>query len=504
MDLRETPGMLTSRYPDESVCAMFERQVDRTPDAVALICEGRSLSYGELSQRVNQLARHLKTRYCVKSESIVGLLLGRSERMLISMLAVLKAGGAYLPLSPDYPANRVAYILQDARPALLITEDQHAPLIQDFAGARLSWDAQSTAWADECADPLSGDLDVRQLVYVMYTSGSTGTPKGVMVEHRNLSNFIQWCQEEYRDSNFDIVYAGTPYGFDLSNVELFFPLTIGRPIRLLSSSQALGLYLRRDRRVLVNTVPSLVQELLKADEILTGVSVLNLGGEAIQPSLMRALRAYPSIEVRNMYGPTETTSTAINYRMNLDSDDILIGKPIANTVVYVLDENMTQVPIGARGEICIGGRGLTRGYWNLPELTRERFVDDPFRMGERLYRTGDIGMYLPDGNLRYFGRNDTQVKIRGFRVELDEIGNRLAAHPDVRSAVVGMRKTGTNARLVAIVCSTGDQIRTDVLRAFLREHLPTYMVPDEFVIVDDLPLTPAGKIDRQTLFDAAG
>lgn len=494
------PQAQAQAQASESVCAMFQAQVDRTPDAVALICEGRSLTYRQLEERVNQLANYLRARHRVGPESIVGLLVDRSERMLISMLGVLQAGGAYLPVSPDYPPNRIAYLLQDASPMLLLTEDRHLPLVPAFAGTPISWDDPAVGGADQSADRRRGDPDVRQLAYIMYTSGSTGRPKGVMVEHGNLSNFIEWCQEDYRDSRFDVVYAGTPYGFDLSNIELFFPLTVGSKIRLLPSSHVIGLYLRRDRNVMINTVPSLVQEMLKTDGILANVSVLNLGGEAVPPSLGRALRAYPNMEIRNMYGPTETTSTAINYRMDGAGSEILIGKPIANTVVYIVDQDLRQVPVGVKGEICIGGRGLTRGYWNRPGLTREKFVEDPFRRGERLYRTGDIGMYLPDGNIRYFGRNDNQVKLRGFRVELDEIGNTLMRHPDVREAVVGLRKTQVGDQLVAAVCPLAGHADAAALAAFLRAQLPSYMIPDEFAFVGSFPLTPTGKVDRLALF----
>lgn len=487
----------------ESVCALFERQADLTPEATAVVCEGRSLSYRELDERVSQLAHYLRERQGVGPESVVGLLVGRSERMLISILGVLKAGGAYLPISPDYPVGRVAYILKDASPPLLLTEGRYAPRASGFAGTLLSWDDRPTDWSNGPIRRPSGHPASRQLAYIMYTSGSTGNPKGVMVEHGNLSNFIQWCMEEYRDSTFDVVYAGTPYGFDLSNVELFFPLAVGRVMRLLPSSQVMGLHLRRDRNVLVNTVPSLVQEMLKTEGILRNVSVLNLGGEAIPPALGRALRAHPGMEIRNMYGPTETVSTAINYRLDgADTDEILIGKPIANAVAYVLDEEMRQVPVGAKGEICIGGRGLTRGYWNRPELTRERFVPDPYRDGELIYRTGDIGAYLPDGNIRYFGRNDNQVKLRGYRVELDEIGHQLALHPQVEEAVAGVRKTASGDRVVAFVRAAGGKLETGALAEFLRAQLPAYMIPDEFVFVEAFPLTPTGKIDRRPLFAA--
>lgn len=496
---REAGPARTGAGAHESVCAMFERQCDRTPDATALLCEGRSVTYRELEAHAGRLARRLRTRYGIGAESVVGLLLGRSERMLIGILAVLKAGGAYVPISPEYPRNRVAWILRDADPALVITEDRCADLVADHGGEVVSWDDPAASWENEPADRLDGDPAAHDLAYIMYTSGSTGRPKGVMLEHGNLSNFIAWCREEYSGSRFEIVYAATPYGFDLSNVELFFPLAVGRPIRLLPTSQVIGLYLRRDRDVLLNTVPSLAQEMLKTDGIFASVSVLNLGGEAVPQSLANALAAYPRLEVRNMYGPTETTSTAINYRMDGAPAEILIGKPIANTVAYVLDDALRRVPLGEKGEICIGGRGVSRGYRNLPELTRERFVPDPFRPGERIYRTGDVGAELPDGNFRYFGRNDNQVKLRGFRIELDEIGAQLASHRAVRDAVAGVRAEGDAGRLVAVL-SLREPASIAELLAFLRERLPPYMVPDELEIRAALPLAPTGKIDRAALF----
>jgi len=485
----------------ESVCALFERQADRTPDAPAVLCGNRLLTYAELEAEVNRLARHLREDWQVGPGSLVGLLLERSERMLISILGVLKAGGAYLPISPEYPQNRLEYLIHDADPALMLTERAGIPLLAGTRTRLLSWDDRPPAWVAKAADRPPWYPDPHDLVYVMYTSGSTGFPKGVMQEHDNLSNFIVWCGEEYRDSVFDVVYAITPYGFDLSNLELFFPLTVGSRIRMLPSSQMMGLYLRRDRNVLVNTVPSLIQQILRTDGILRNVSVLNLGGEAIPPALGQALRSHPDLEIRNMYGPTETTSTAINYRMDgAPSSEVLIGKPIANTSVYIVDDGLRPLPDNVRGEIVIGGRGVGRGYLNQPQLTRARFIDDAPEIGERVYRTGDLGMRLPDGNFRYLGRNDNQVKIRGFRIELDEIGNHLLAHPEVKDAVVGVRKTAAGDTLIAFVVSASSEFRADPLRAFLREQLPPYMVPTEFMAVDSFPLTPSGKIDRSALF----
>lgn len=482
-----------------AVCTLFEQQVDRTPEAVALVCEGRQMAYRELDARVNQLAWRLKTQYQVASESFVGLLLGRSECMLISMLAVLKAGGAYVPISPDYPAKRIDYILRDANPRVLITEKRFASAVGGFQEL-LYWDDWLKAGEEVATVRPSWQPEPQQLAYLMYTSGSTGVPKGVLTEHGNLSNFITWCIDEYRHSTFDIVYAGTPYGFDLSNIEFYFPLAIGRPIRLLPAGQMVALYLRRDRRVLLNTVPSLVQEILKAPELLKNVSVLNLGGEAVPVSLGRVLRSYPGMEIRNMYGPTETTSTATNYRIDgVASSEMLIGKPIAMTSVYILDEEMRQLPVGTKGEIYIGGKGVARGYRNRPELTQERFLDNPFTPGERLYRTGDLGMYLPDGNLRFLGRNDNQIKLHGFRIELDEIGRQLERHESVREAVAGLKKSEHGDKLVAI-CSLMADVSTEVLAAYLKEILPPYMLPDEIIFRENFPLTPAGKIDRSAIF----
>lgn len=491
---------LLEAYPRESICAMFERQVDRTPTAIALLCEGRVLTYEELESRVNALAWHLRERHGVGRESRVGLLLDRTERMLISMLAVMKAGGAYVPITPDYPPNRIAYILDDVKPAVLITEDTQTAMASRISGAQLCCENVCGALREGRTDRLSERPNVSDLAYIMYTSGSTGNPKGVMAEHGNLSNFIQWCHEEYRNSTFDVVYAGTPYTFDLSNIELFFPLTFGRKMRLLPSMQVMGLYLLRDRNVLINTVPSLVLEALKTDRILENVSVLNLGGEPVPPSLQRALCQYAGMEIRNMYGPTETTSTAINYRMDGQNDEILIGKPIAHTYVYVVTDDMRLADTGCKGKIYIGGRGVARGYWNRPELTAQRFLEDPFGGVGRIYRTGDIGICLPDGKFRYLGRNDNQVKLRGYRIELDEVSIHLARHPSVKGAVVGVKNCGLRSRLVAIVSASSDGANAEVLEDFLREQLPPYMVPEEFAFVDALPLTATGKIDRLALF----
>jgi amino acid adenylation domain-containing protein len=482
-----------------SVCELFERQADATPDATALIADGRTLTYRALEARVSQLARFLRDSCRIGPEAVVALLLGRSERMLVSMLAVLKAGGAYVPISPDYPASRVRYILDDAAPRVLLTEERCRSLIDGYAGGTLSWD--EAPWAAGPQERLAGQPRVRDLAYIMYTSGSTGQPKGVLAEHGNLSNFLIWCRAEYRSSRFSAVYAVTPYGFDLSNVELFFPLTVGRPIRLLPSTQTIGLYLRRDCDVLINTVPSVALELLKTPALLERISVLNLGGEAVPPSLAAALRGYPHLEVRNMYGPTETTSTAINYRMDLSpSVDVLIGLPIDHTIVYIVDERGRQVRDGVKGEIWIGGRGVARGYLNREQLTSERFIEDPFAGRGRLYRTGDIGARLPDGNFRYFGRDDNQVKIRGCRIELDEVAAHLAAHPGVREAIAGIRRTCDGDRLIAVVRPNGAGAEARALTTFLRGRLPGYMVPDEIVARDMFPLTATGKIDRAALF----
>jgi len=492
---------LAERPGPRSVCELFEQQARRTPNATAITCEGRSLSYSQLDEKVNQLARFLRDRYDVHEESRVALLLNRSERMLISLLGVLRAGGAYVPISPEYPANRTAAIVQDVEPVVILTEDRHVALLKGLRTDRLSWD--SPAWDGWRTTPPDRLPDLSDLAYVMYTSGSTGRPKGVMVEHGNLSNFIEWCLYEYRYSTFSIVYAGTPYGFDLSNIELFFPLAVGSTIRMLPSANMMGLWLRRDRNVLINTVPSLAQQLLRSPDGLRNVSVLNLGGEAVSPSLARALAQYPGLEVRNMYGPTETVSTAINYRMDGAGPEVLIGTPIANTVAYIVDTQGRQVPIGEKGEIWIGGRGVTRGYWRRPELTNERFVPDPFSARGRVYRTGDIGAVLPGGNIRYYGRNDNQVKIRGFRVELDEIASHLERHPAVESAAAGVRRAQSGDCLVAAVAAAGNRVDATSLAAFLREYLPPYMVPDEFVIMDSLPVALTGKIDRQSLFEDA-
>ena len=492
--------MINHPYPARTVCSLIEQQVDRNPDSVALICGDGKWTYSELDKRANQLAQLLKLHYNLGPEMMVGLIVGRSENMLISILGILKSGAAYIPVNPQFPPNRVAYILKDAQPAVVITEQKFSSLIQGYGGEILILEDVEETLTEYPNKRLADKPASGHLAYIMYTSGSSGTPKGVMTEHSNLFNFIQWCQEEYQDSNYDIVYAGTPYCFDLSNIELYFPLTVGKKIRMLASNQMLALFLRRDKNILLNTVPSLVREMLKTNGILSNVTVLNLGGEKVPCALGKALTAYPGMEIRNMYGPTESTSTSINYRIDQGGGEVLIGLPIDNTYAYILDENQQKLLPGKIGEICIGGKGLARGYLNRPELTQTQFIEDPFRPNHRIYLTGDLGMLMPGGSIKFIGRKDNQVKINGYRVELDEIGLCLCNHPKVEEAVVIARENpASKNRLVAYVCTFDNNLKDEDLLAFLEDELPSYMMPKEFIYLDSFPLNENGKIDRHAL-----
>jgi amino acid adenylation domain-containing protein len=478
-----------------SMVDLVEEQVRRTPEAVALSVGDTHLTYRELNARANRLARFLRTRYGVGPDSLVGLMVDRTEWLVIGTLGILKAGGAYVPIDPAYPAERVRYLLRDSSSRVLLTEAQFLETARQGSPAECV--DISTAQGDSDADlehrPASGDL-----AYVIYTSGSTGHPKGTLIEHRSAVSFLRWCWTEFDASLFDVTFFGTSYCFDLSIFEMFYPLSVGRRIRLLRNNLQISDYLDGERRILINTVPSVVKELLAAQADLSHVTVLNMAGEPIPPSVMTQLEGLP-IQVRNLYGPSEDTTYSTCYHFRGDYSKVLIGKPLANTSVYLVDGDLRLVPRGVPGELCLSGDGLARGYLNRPDLTAERFVANPFAPGRRMYRTGDIALWRPDGNLDFLGRRDDQVKLNGYRIELGEIEVALSRHPAVREVLVLARAVPPQpAELVAyLVCS--QQVEPRELRSLLEQSLPRFMVPAHFVFLEAFPLTPNRKIDKKAL-----
>ena len=487
-------------YPkDKTIIDLFEEQVDRTPENIAIVMNDKQLTYRELNERSNQFAYYLQSKG-VKNETLVPICVERSVDMIVGILGILKTGAAYVPIDPDYPAERILYTIGDLAVDIIISSEKSVSRLPDVAGRTIiSLDDDSFVLSTYPVENLSTHIDTGQLAYVIYTSGSTGKPKGVMIQHSNVYSFISWCQEEFESSNFEIVYASTSICFDLSVFELFYPLSIGKPVRVLENGLHIGKYLAKDNFVMINSVPSVIQNLLRDGTDFNNISVINIAGEPVPAQVHQNIDT-DKIELRNLYGPTEDTTYSTVSRLK-NSVPVTIGKPISNTSIYILNKEKELVPVGIYGEICISGAGLAKGYLNGTELTAEKFVMNPFRSESRMYRTGDWGRWLPDGNIEYLGRMDDQVKVRGYRIELGEIENVLQQSKLVTNAVVLAKqdKEG-NKRLVVYVVSEG-VFQKEMILAYLKAKLPEYMVPGLWVELEDLPSTPNGKIDRKALPD---
>ena len=479
---------------------LFEAQVERTPDRIAVEFQGRRLTYRELDARANALALRLE-ELGVGPEVLVGVFVERSAEMLVALLAVLKAGGAYVPMDPAYPKERLAHILEDSAAAVVITEKSLTGTLP-AAAAHLIFLEEATA---EAPSPPQQRVSSDGLAYVIYTSGSTGRPKGVLVTHRSLTNLLLSMRVRPGMDSDDVLLAVTTLSFDIAGLELYLPLVVGARLvvagrETASDGDSLANELDRCRATVMQATPATWRMLLESGwRGRPGLKVL-CGGEAMSPQLARRLSEV-SGSVWNLYGPTETTIWSSCERVEGTANRVVsIGRPIANTRMYVLDGRMEPVPVGVLGELCIGGNGVARGYRNLPELTGQKFLTDPFEPGGRLYRTGDLARYLPDGRIVLSGRLDDQVKIRGFRIELGEIETVLARHPAIRECVAVAQPDGDGEkRLVAYVVARGHLPTAAELRAFVKEALPEYMAPALFVPLNRLPLMPNGKVDRRAL-----
>jgi amino acid adenylation domain-containing protein len=495
-------------YPQGLLHELVAAQAARTPDAVALGFEEWTLRYGELERRANQLAHHLRG-LGVGPDVVVGLCVERSFEMVIALLGILKAGGAYLPLDPDYPAERLAFMLADARVPVLLTQDGIADRLPatDAVLLRLDTDWPLIAAHSDTAPASVGDPG--NLAYVIYTSGSTGRPKGVMNAHRGIVNRIQWMQRAYRLTAADRVMQKTPFGFDVSVWEFFWPLAFGarlviaRPGGHQDPDYLAGL-IERSGVTIVHFVPSMLQAFLETADLKRCGSLRDTlcSGEALTAETANRFLGALSSRLHNLYGPTEAAVDVSAWPCRLEpaATQVPIGRPISNIALYVLDHRLDPVPVGVAGELYIGGIGVARGYLGRRGLTAERFVPDPFVPGARLYRTGDLARWSASGELDYLGRIDHQVKIRGFRIELGEIEAALASHPEVEQAAVVVRDDTGDRRLIAYLAARGEERPdTDELRRHLRRTLPDYMVPAGFVLLDRLPLTANGKLDRNAL-----
>ncbi|MCF7697333.1 amino acid adenylation domain-containing protein, partial [Mycetohabitans sp. B2] len=497
-------------YPaHQCIHQLFEAQVERTPQATALVVEERTLSYAQLNAQANRLAHQL-IELGVQPDTRVAICVRRSPAMVVGLLAILKAGGAYVPLDSAYPGERLAHIFTDAAPEIVLADAAGRAALGEAALASRTVLDPNVLPARADTNPSVLALTSRHLAYVIYTSGSTGTPKGVMVEHRSVARLV--INNGYLDvgAGDRVALAANP-AFDASTFEVWAPLLNGAAAVVISrdtvlNPAAFAQTLREQRiSILWLTVGLFNQLFIELGPVFPQLKALIVGGDALDASVVaRVLRSTPPRQLINGYGPTESTTFATTYRIDAIREDIVnipIGRPIANTRIYLLNGYGQPVPLGAVGELYIGGAGVARGYLNRPELTAERFVHDPFvnEAHARMYKTGDLARYLPDGNLEFLGRNDHQVKIRGFRIELGEIEARLAQHAQVRDAVVLVVGEGQDKRLVAYAVAEPDDALAGTLRTHMAAALPEYMVPSAFVRLDALPLTPNGKLDRRAL-----
>jgi amino acid adenylation domain-containing protein len=508
-------------YPeDRCLHELFEAQVARTPDRVALRFEEQQLSYGEWNQRANQLAHYLR-QLGVGPDSLVGLCVERSVEMMVALLAILKAGGAYVPLNADNPKPRLAQQLSGVR--VLLTQEKLLPRMPEFAGTTLCLDRDETLWSQQPGSNPQIQTSAENLVYVIYTSGSTGVPKGVGVRHRNLVNYAHficgWLELEKYPEGLHFATVST-LGADLGNTCIYPALISGGCLHVISyevstDSQRWAQYCTEHPVDVLKIVPSHLQALLHSEQAgqVLPRKYLILGGETLSTKLVEKIQQLnPVCEILNHYGPTETTvgslTLAVKHYHGKDAGSIPIGRPIANTRVYILDGHQQPVPVGVVGELYIAGAGVTAGYVNQPERTAERFLLNPFvtetnpqAERARMYRTGDLARYLPDSKVEFLGRGDDQIKIRGFRIELGEIESVLAHHGSVKQAVVVAKEDerGDKRLLAYVVRQLGSSGSTDDLRAYLKEQLPDYMLPAAIVSLPKLPLNANGKIDRQAL-----
>ena len=499
-------------YPhDRCVHQLFEERARIAPESVAVVLEDQQLKYGELNAKANQLGHYLRKRG-VGPDVLVGFHMERSPDMVIAVLGILKAGGAYLPLDPSYPAERLAFMVEDAQPLLIISQ---ASLMRELTGHGVEMVCIDSDWEDIAQQPLENPYSEAlpdNMAYVMYTSGSTGRPKGVEILHKGITRLLFGMDCICLDKSQTLLQMA-PMSFDASTFELWGALHHGGKCVLfpdrIPTIDKLELAIQEHGISTIFLTSSLLNMVMdEKPEILSSIQQLLTGAEVLSVNhVRRALDMLPSVQLVNCYGPTESTTFTSCYVIPKQLDDpirsIPIGRPIKNTQVYILDQFLNPVPVGVPGELHIAGPGLARGYLRRPELTAEKFVPDPFSQdpNSRLYKTGDQARYLPDGNIQFLGRLDRQVKIRGFRVELGEIEMVLNQHPQIRESVVAIQEyTSGSKRLIGyVVAAKDEEPNMDEIRKFLRKKLPDYMIPLIFVPMDSFPLTSTGKIDRRAL-----
>jgi amino acid adenylation domain-containing protein len=510
---------------DKTISELFEQQSESTPQAPAVVFDAQVLTYGEFNEQVNQMAHYLiqqagETHEKLRPDTLVPIMLDRGFHLLRTVHGIFKAGGAYVPIDTALPINRLRFLLADLEAPFLVTTSRVAHRIAEaipHCTRVLCVDAEQPLIDSLPRRNPTGHASPNDLAYMIYTSGSTGTPKGVMIEHRGLVNRVQWMQAMYPLTHDSTVLHKTPYTFDVSVWELVWPLTVGA--RLVVARPNAHMHMRhlaelmqRERITDVHFVPSVFEMFVDTQQVgeLSSLRRVFCSGEALPTRLTRRfLQALPNCELHNLYGPTEASIDVSFWKCSVEDASSFtttpIGRPIWNTQLLVLDEDFALRGPGDVGELYIGGVGLARGYYQRPELTSERFVDNPwddmFKGSRRLYKTGDLARWLPDGNLEYLGRVDFQVKIHGMRIELGEIEHALTQFPPVRAATVIAADNGS--KLIAFV-EAREEFNDQLARKYLSQQLPEYMIPARIVRLETMPLTTSGKVDRQSLLALLG
>jgi amino acid adenylation domain-containing protein len=479
-----------SHYPDhQSIPTLFEEQVTRTPDSTALIFEDKILTYRQLNEKADQIVGYLRTQANAGPGSLIGIRLKRSEQVIIAILGILKCGAAYIPIDPQYPRERVDNILKDSRCSLVIDD----ALVEQY---------QKIPFTGEIVTvPVKAD----DLAYIMYTSGSTGLPKGVMVNHRSVVRLVKNINYVHLDGSEVLLSTGA-VSFDATTFEYWSMLLNGGTLvmcreEVLLDPLVLAATIAQHKVNIMWFTAGWLNELVETSiAVFTGLSTILAGGDKLSPPhINKLLDTFPALNIINGYGPTENTTFSLTYKVQHNLTDIPVGRPISNSTAYILGRHLELLPIGVTGEICVGGDGLAAGYLNNEELTAEKFVPHPFKEGALLYRTGDLGRWLPDGNILFAGRTDEQVKVRGYRIELGEIEKALQQHPLIFSAIVLAVKEPGRERILTAYIISEEIIDPAELRGLLSNRLPAYMIPEHYVRLAVFPLNTNGKVDRKKL-----
>ncbi len=493
------------QYPkDRTINELIEEQVKRTPESIALVFGDKQLTYRELNSRANCIAKRIREKGVV-GDSIVAIIVNRSFEMLIGILGILKSGGAYLPIDPEYPEDRINYMLEDSGTNILLTMSS----LQDnitFSGETILLDKAD--YSESYQDNLEVINSPQNLAYVIYTSGSTGKPKGVMLEHRSVVNFITGIIEKIDFTPTSTILALTTISFDIFVLETLLPLTQGSKIVIANEIQQtdpnmLSKLIAESGIDMLQATPSRMQMLLSMEKYhacLRSLKYIMIGGEAFPPTLLQALKGLTNARIFNMYGPTETTVWSTVQDLT-EREEINIGKPIANTSICIVDKYNNLQPIGVAGELCIAGLGMARGYLGRPELTQEKFIQNPFLQGQKMYKTGDSARWLHNGEIDCLGRLDSQVKIRGYRIELGEIESQLIKYEGTKEAVVTAKEDGEKNKFLCAYLVLDRELDISSIREHLKKELPDYMIPSYFIQLDKLPQTPNGKTDKKALPD---